>query len=260
MTNQAGHSPHGRERFGVARRAGVPLATLTVVLLAAMPVAAQDTCRPWTGEVSPLPTSRSRDALAARWAVLRASELARLAEAIEDVQPATAYHIWRHVECLDPDSSAAGQRAAALRATVSYRDRPFVILPKPPRAERRVFSFAPLDRGLAQAEELLNSARFQRATEVVEPLRSDLSARFPSPERDARLARLETIAATAWIALGDLDSARDAFARALDADPSLELDPATTPPKIRRLLTEVRDARGPRAGVGDGAPNDEANP
>lgn len=227
----------------------------------ARPAASQEGCRAWTGELSPLPNTRSSDAFAARWASLRASELARLAEALEDTQPATAYHLWRHVECLDPERSGAAQRADALRTTVSYRDRPFVILPKPPREARRVFSFTPIDRKLEDAEAQLSSARFQRAIEVAEEVRGDLEARFVSGALASRLTRLETIAATAWIALGDQTSASMCFARALAADATFELDPAMTPPKVLRVLAEVRERSGLEREADDEAPQlDEIAP
>jgi hypothetical protein len=59
--------------------------------------------------------------------------------------------------------------------------------------------------------------------------------------RDAeRRVRLEVLSATASIALGRDEAAHRSFERALRADADLELDPASTSPKVVRHLEATR--------------------
>ena len=233
---------------------GVGLALLWI----AAPSYAQDgdrSCTAWPGEISPLPTVSDPDPFAARWASLRSAELARLAAAVEAEDPAEAYRIWIHLECMDPESNASA-RAEALQPgfviaqrpqprvpdepqrTVA-RERPPVAAPPPPAID-----FGPFDERIAGAEDSLLRARFRDVLQTTDELRSQLEGWPPGSGVRERRARLEVLGASALIALGLPGRAAESFARALEADPGLTLDPATTPPKVRSLLEEVRERRG----------------
>jgi tetratricopeptide (TPR) repeat protein len=202
-------------------------------------------CPAWTGEPSPLPSTQSSNAFEARWATLRASELERLAKALEANQPGLAQPLWAHVRCLDPRNTIATERTQALRPQIAFSPRPFVIRPKPAAvAAKKPADFGSIDRALGEAENELNQARFARAVELTEQTRRDLEGRGDSPDLRERRARLEVIAATALVALGRSEDAGESFARALRADPELELDPERTPPKIRRLFQQIREQLG----------------
>ncbi len=215
-----------------------------MVLLQPQTSAAQDAaCPAWTGELSPLPSTQSRDAFEARWATLRASELERLAKALEANQPGVAQPLWAHVRCLDPRNKNAEQRAQSIRPQIAFSARPFVIRPKPPvvASVKKPADLGPIDRALGEAESELNEARFERAVELTEQTRRELERRSTSPDLLTRRARLEVTAATAQLALGRTEDAADSLARALLADPELELDAERTPPKVRRLFQQVRE-------------------
>ena len=60
---------------------------------------------------------------------------------------------------------------------------------------------------------------------------------------DANIVRLELLTATRELALGRQEDASLSLERALAVDRGLELDPVRSPPKLRRLLDEVRETR-----------------
>jgi len=219
-----------------------------MALLGASAVHAQspgaESCIAWSGEISPLPSTSSPDAFAARWARLRADELERLARALEGSQPELAYRIWTHVRCLDPQSAGATERLATIRPIAASSPRPFVIRPKPAVTERPKPDFGPVDRALEQADQNVAAARFEEAIELAAQARKQLQGRGESGDTLERRARLEVIVATAQIALGRNDEAKESFGRALEAKPELELDASLTSPKILQLMAEVRKSRG----------------
>ncbi|RIK91372.1 MAG: hypothetical protein DCC71_25100, partial [Proteobacteria bacterium] len=98
-----------------------------MLLLGAMPAHAERACAPWPGEFDPLPTVSDADPLRARWARLRAEQLAARAEELEPQDPVEANRLWQRVLCLDPGSASAH--------TGIERSRPAVVLrARPPRA------------------------------------------------------------------------------------------------------------------------------
>ena len=98
---------------------------------------------------------------------------------------------------------------------------------------------------IAAAEKALQEARFELALEWVERGRSLLETQGPARERPGQRAQLEVLAATAEIALGREEAARESLERALRAQPELSLDPARHSPKLVRLFEEVRGGEGP---------------
>jgi murein DD-endopeptidase MepM/ murein hydrolase activator NlpD len=114
-------------------------------------------------------------------------------------------------------------------------------LPAPPQQP----SAAPVEVLLSRANAELKRARFQEALniseEALEPL-SALSSRRARPLR----ARLETIRATAHVALDDSEAARECLERALRADPEFTLDPETTPPKLMAVFYLAEQSLAPR--------------
>ncbi len=109
MRSSSAFSPFHRAFCAVACAA-------LVAGLAAAAVAAE--CTPWPGEPVPVPTTASADALEAKWAALRASELAALATRLETTAPADAARLWTKALCLDPrraDAREAAERTAVVR-------------------------------------------------------------------------------------------------------------------------------------------------
>jgi len=93
---------------------------------------------------------------------------------------------------------------------------------------------------LDRCETELRAARFEQALESAAAVREQLEARTGTGD-DPSHVRLEIASATAYVALGQTDAALESLERALIADPSLELDPALTSPKV---LAVFRAARG----------------
>jgi hypothetical protein len=77
---------------------------------ASFPAQAND-CVAWPREPRPLPQVDDHDPLRARWAGLRAQELARRAQDLETFAPLAAHQAWRRVLCLDPANERALARA-----------------------------------------------------------------------------------------------------------------------------------------------------
>jgi hypothetical protein len=247
--------------------------------LAASAGAASDLCAPWGGEIEPLPSVSDPDPLRAAWARLRAEQLAEAARDLEPRSRALAHRVWRHASCLDPERL---DLVHALARTPPVRwFRPPILgveeidvgegrgLPDPVSESSwdlgepiRVFAArisapvegseavpespaAPLHDAreqIAAAEEAVQAARFELALERVERGRRFLETQGLSAER----AHLEVLAATAEIALGREEAARESLGRALRAQPELSLDPALHSPKLVRLFEEVRSRGGPR--------------
>jgi tetratricopeptide (TPR) repeat protein len=206
-----------------------------------------------------------------RWASLRVRELSLVAHSLEQEYPARAQQLWRRVLCIDP--AKAEERAGVERTPAVVVHRPTIVtsgsgessgdawaelsqslyvrLPRPapaPRPEKTPVAPGPpdtaaFDQALEELETRVRAAQFEAALETAEKGRR--AALQLGPEQAKRTARLEVLAATAALALGRTDAAQTSFERALDADPQLTLDPASTPPKVRRALERVRKERGP---------------
>ena len=85
----------------------------------------------------------------------------------------------------------------------------------------------------------MGQARFEQALEGAEALR-EMLASLQDAERYPRLARLEVVAATVYVAFGDSAAALASLERALGANPSIELDPQTTSPKVMEVYWVAR--------------------
>ena len=236
-------------------------------------------CQGWPGEPSPLPTVASPDAFAARWAELRVWELTRLARQAERANRDVAYRLWFHVACLQPDSPDAreglhlngrvrvfrpilvdaapvrqpepapnaGQAIARLEGSVYVRTPAWLADAAPQVAA----GLLPEEKSgvealLVQAEAELRSAHYRTALASAEEALRLLDELLHEGEwQEAQRARGEVVMATAEIALGREDSARERFARTLRRDPSFELDPASTAPKVMRALQAARAGEEP---------------
>jgi hypothetical protein len=222
------------------------------------------------------------DPLLAAWAQIRANQLVEVAWKLEPHSRVLANRVWRHASCLDPDRLEfvhALSRTAPVRwarPPILGADRvkvakgkelpepvsewswdpgePIRVVvsrtpPSPPGREGQLERFQPSVREetdpIAAAERALREARFELALEWVERGRGSLEAQGPTPEGPARRAQLEVLAATAEIALGQEDAARESLGRALRAEPELSLDPARHSPKLVRLFEQVRAGEGP---------------
>ena len=97
-----------------------------------------------------------------------------------------------------------------------------------------------MDQELAGIDRLLATAHFHTALAVAGATR-DLLDRFgEDPQLGVRRARLEVMAATAEVALGQRTPARRSMMRALRAVPDLVLDEREASPKLLELLREAR--------------------
>ena len=130
-------------------------------------------------------------------------------------------------------------------------------------------SLAALDDLLAMAEEELAGARFEQALHTALAVERVLASSRAAPGVAERRARMEVVRATAYAALGHPQQVQRALHRALAADPDLQLDRATTSPKLiealeaaRRRLRDAERARAseialrPRPGDESGAAHD----
>jgi hypothetical protein len=95
------------------------------------------------------------------------------------------------------------------------------------------------DRALEAVDVEICMARFDEALDRVEAARLRLAALPESWALRGRRARLEALAATAHVALGDEAAGRAAFARAVELDPHFELDPRRASPKLLRVFREA---------------------
>jgi hypothetical protein len=255
-------------------------AILGALLLSGTPAAAAqaefDRCASWAGEIEPLPSVTDPDPLRAAWAAVRADQLAAAAWKLEPRSRVLANRVWRHAGCLDPDRL---DFVHALSRTAPVRwARPPILgadvvavekVPEPvsgwswdlgkpirvvvartrapePGSEGVPDSFrSPLleaMEAIAAAEKALQEARFERALESVERGRRLLETQGVAGQWRAQL---EVLAATAEIALGREDAARESLERALRAQSELSLDPARHSPKLVGLFEEVRGGEGP---------------
>ena len=102
-------------------------------------------------------------------------------------------------------------------------------------------SLAEVDRRIGQIEAALAAAHFRSALELTRGAAALLDPLTPATEGVApRRARHELLTATAEVARGRRTQARDHLARALRADPSLELSERDTSPRLLALLPEAR--------------------
>lgn len=241
-------------------------------LVLAVPAAPAEPCAPWPGEPEPLPTPEEVDQLGARWAALRTVELAQRAERLEATDPAEANRLWRHTLCIDPGDAAAREGVARTAAVRVHRplvvhaasadssasadpwgqlDAPIRVVlpppppppPEPPQDLAHALLLEEAEQMLDETEGLVRAARFEAAVAGAGELRTRLEGLADDDELRARRVRLEVLAATAQIALGREDEARESFGRALAVRPDLELDPMKTSPKVIRVLDAVRAAR-----------------
>jgi len=227
---------------------------------------ARGDCAQWPGEPGPLPQLGSDDPVLERWALLRREELRGLALLLEASDPLEARRLWLHAACIapgdleiaaalarsarpvvhrveiEPGAPVSAGRRATLGAAFETLDRaarvPAQREPEAPQSER--FDFASVDARIETAALHLGEARFEAAAQQADLARARL-ARLAStqPVRERRV-RIELLAATARIALGELDDARSCIERALGARPDLTLDADTAPPKLQRLFDETR--------------------
>jgi len=251
----------------------------------------QASCEPWPGEPNPLPVTSSTDDFTARFAQLRAEELARLAMRLEPVAPGDAYRVWLHVACVAPERPDAQQgvlRTAPVRihapevehgpgpvavaepdiaSAFARLDDPLSIVSAtrpgtaqkpvgapPPRAAQtsRGAPVAPpqasapaspplvVDRLLDEADGLIRRAHFEEALQKAEEARGAVPSTGDPAALRQRRVRADVIAGTAQVALGREADARTSFERAIQTDPSLRLDRATTSPKVVRAFDAAR--------------------
>jgi hypothetical protein len=221
--------------------AGLVVAGLALLLAPGLSSAESESCAAWPGEPSPLPRIDDPDPFLARWARLRAQELATVAVEQELTDPRGATETWEHFRCLDPAAELArpGRKPGRLRG-IEVADTPPVAAP--PAAD--LPGWSPIDTKIGETEALVRGARFEQALVQARRIRPALASIESTPGGNLRRTQLEVLSATAEIALGQLQAARESFVRALAADPGLELDAGSISPKIRRVFEAVRGESG----------------
>ena len=248
------------------------LAVCVLALLGSSSAPARGACRAWPGEPEPLPQVGAADEFAAGWALMRREELRGLALLLETTDPVEARRLWLHTACLAPGDAevsaalarialpvvhrvavraaplAAATRRATLGAAFDVLDseaRVPTSAPKPPGGSEPVgiaeFHPAPVDAQIATAAQHLDQARFQAAADLSDLARARLVRFATTPAVRERRMRIEVLGATARLALGQEEDARRCVERALREQPDLALDPASSPPKLQRLLKETRE-------------------
>jgi tetratricopeptide (TPR) repeat protein len=260
----------GRRARARAWRVVAAMLVLGAPSLALPSRGAEERCASWPGEPQPLPNAADADPIRARWAELRAAEVAALAQAAEATAPVESHRLWRRVLCLDPELDLAWQGLGRTRPVQVHRppvgwgrptppavadawtalDAPVRIAREapsaPPRSSREARArreLAEVERLLAQGDASLRAARFAQALEHAATARRRLEG--SSSEARALRVRADVLAATAQVALGEEEAARQSFARALAADPGLRLDPLATSPKVMRVLEAARQGGAP---------------
>lgn len=224
------------------------------------PPATAEPCAPWPGEPSPLPTRDDPDPVRARWAALRAGDLAARAQALEVTVPLEAHRLWQRLRCFQAEDAAlrAGlERTQTLRVhrlKVLKSDVPeptgdafaALALPlgraapeEPPPVDSRGRLLGGIDRWLERTEALVAEARFGEALEVAGETRRRLARMRWDADLRGRWVRLEVLEATVRIASGHDEEAHACAARALANDPTLFLDPNRTSPKVVQLFETV---------------------
>jgi hypothetical protein len=213
----------------------------------------------------------SSDPFEARWARARRDELQGLALLLEASDPLEAQRVWRHAACLAPDdaeialalertarsvvhrpgvearASLGVERRTTLGAAFALLDRAARVAPVERGETSAGFDFAPIDAQIDTAALRLDEARFAAALALSDLARARLARFAPEPPVSERRVRIELLAATARIALGEEQDARTCVERALREQPDLTLDPARFTPKLRRLLGETRTRLAERA-------------
>jgi hypothetical protein len=242
-------------------------ATLGAVLLSGALAAAARAelhlCASWAGEIEPLASVSDPDPLRAAWAKIRADQLAEAAWKLEPHSRVLANRVWRHASCLDPDRL---DFVHALSRTAPVRwARPPILgadvieveegeeLPEPVsewswdlgEPIRVVVARTPAPEGIGGVREGFRPSLLEAMEPIAAAEKALQEARFEASERPGRRAQLEVLAATAEIALGQEDAARESLERALRAHSELSLDPARYSPKLVRLFEEVRGGEGP---------------
>jgi hypothetical protein len=105
-------------------------------------------------------------------------------------------------------------------------------------------SRAELDRQIAEIDALLAEAHFRTALSLTRATLNRLPSASTRPEEASRRARLNVMAATAQIALGQRPLAGLLLERALRADPTLVFDDKEFSPKLVELVAEARRRSG----------------
>ncbi len=151
------------------------------VWLAPLPGRAQ-TCAPWPGEPSPLPTTASADALAAQWAQQRVHELVAAAERLEAAAPSAAHRVWRHAACLDPERADLAAAIARTRPLRVHRPEPVRgRISAPPRAASVEAALAPIRASLIVVAGRPAPAPAEAALEASRPSASAPAPPTPEP-------------------------------------------------------------------------------
>ncbi|HEX5066547.1 MAG TPA: hypothetical protein VFY49_10560 [Myxococcota bacterium] len=215
-----------------------------------------------------MPTVRDADPLRARWAALRVRELDVAAHALEARDPARARALWQHASCLAPADVDLARRARAIIPAVTLHRpsiergeqmpdaldawsslaAPIAVATRAPApastpTRQAVARTAPAPANSAamglvdETAAHVRAARFEAALASADRARREGASLAPRTR-----AALEIWAATAALALGREDDAKASLGRALDAEPNLRLDSATSP-KVRRALDAVRAER-----------------
>ena len=148
------------------------------------------------------------------------------------------------------DALEASEPDPELSAATEPHPEPEVLLEPEPEIDRallaaeRAAELADLEEQLVEAAEALRMARFRFGLIGLGEVRLALGDLEAGADLPPLQVRLETLAATAHVALGHQKEALESLLRALEADPSLALDPLATSPKVLLALRLARATRG----------------
>lgn len=262
-------------------RGGCVLAAALAVSAFVADAPAAELCAPRPGQPTPLPRVDDVDPFRARWSALRVRELGARARELELNDPLRAHGFWIRAACLAPGLALVSNGVARTAPARTHRPRVVVSsAPMPPRddpwlslgdpvvvvrargpfisleerSRARAVILLEIDGLMSQVEERVRRARFDEALTVAGTTRVALDEMRKDSDLPPRWVKLEVLQATAELALGLTAAARASMRRALVADPTLSLDPATTSPKVLRVFESIRGGQpGLQSGPPEGA-------
>jgi LysM repeat protein len=131
-----------------------------------------------------------------------------------------------------PANAQSRKAPAVTHATRPAAGPPAVAAPSPAKSEA--------DDALAAARSAFDQAEFESAIAWADRAQRSVPASSQDPADRRRLANAQLVRGMAEVALGREPDARTSFARALELDDTIDLDPGQTSPKVLSVFREVR--------------------
>jgi len=155
---------------------------------------------------------------------------------------------------IEPIFDTLGRSEPDLKVAPEPEPEPAVVLEPEPEPEidwaalaaERARALGDVEEQLDDAGDALRTARFRFGLIALDDVRLALGNLEDGDDLAPLRVQLETLAATAHVALGQKEQALESLLRVLEADPNFKLDPATTSPKVLLALRLARATRGLR--------------